>query len=237
MKSIFITIAALCVLAVSALAAPSAEVALNVLDAETLDGQCTLTVEIAVTAPGEPYASLDFNLITSSYDSLRVVDLDDDPEVTDLDIDFAPGYGNAYHGGQDDPATGGYRYLIGVFSQSTGNNITDAVTVCTLRLSYSQGASATLQVRDLKLVYVDKEGGVAAAPVASENAVLTIDGDTLALLDGDSVPLEGAQTPLSDAPASSFSWILYAVIALAAAIGLTAVLVFRSKKATADRSS
>jgi hypothetical protein len=212
--------AALCLLACGlfasipavALAAPSAEAAMSVSKVEETGDGLVLTVDVAVGTPSEPYASLDFNLVTSDPDNLAIIDLSDGSGDPSLDISFPPGYGKAYHAGQDDPQTGGARYLIGIFSQTAGNNITEATPVCSARLLYKGDEPQSLSVRDMKLVYVDGEGGVAAAPASSEDVVVQVDAGLLA-------DVAEARAPLSDGPGAEgggippYGWAALAVTA------------------------
>ncbi|MDR1438685.1 MAG: hypothetical protein LBJ10_01320 [Clostridiales bacterium] len=209
MKTQFVKVAALllvsCALAAAvsaaAFAVPSAEASMAVSGAEAEGDEIIVTVDIAVTAPSEPYASLDFNLITSDRAKLSVIDLNDDPEVAELDISFAPGYGSAYHQGQDDPDTGGYRYLVGIYSQTAGNLIDGAVDVCSVRLRYSGDEPQSLRLRDMKLVYVGEGGDVLFEPVATDAEALAVDASLVAeLSDEPDEPVEPDTLDIQDAP-------------------------------------
>ncbi|MDR2671363.1 MAG: hypothetical protein LBC26_06560 [Oscillospiraceae bacterium] len=229
----------------AARAAPSAEVALSIADAVYESGESgdiIVTVDIAVGAPTEPYASLDFNLVSSDYEHLRILDLDDDEKVTALDIMFTPDYGQAYHRGRVDEETGGYRYLMGIYAQTGGNLIAGATDVCTVRLRYRGEETQTLQLRDVKLIYIDDTGGVGDAPVDSSFALLTIDRHVMTAVDGQDVPLgsmpawdEPVTVPATgDVPAL---WIVLSALAGAAAV-LAAVIIMRwvhAKKRSRER--
>ncbi|MDR0818602.1 MAG: hypothetical protein LBN43_03400 [Oscillospiraceae bacterium] len=217
--------------AITAFAAPSTEVTFGVSEAIADGNDIIVTVDIAVTSPTEPYASLDFNLVSSDYEHLAILDLDDDEEVTELDIAFAPDYGQAYHSGRFDDETSGYRYLIGIYSQSSGNQITEATEVCSVRLRYSGDITQTLLIRDMKLVYIDDVGGVASAPINSDSAILTIDSNVLRELTNDPIPL--GSEPVSNELASTSGipfavWIAVGVLVVLAST--TVVFVFRKKK-------
>jgi hypothetical protein len=209
----------------AASAVPSAEASMVISDVAMADDGLIVTVDIAVSAPSEPYASLDFNLITSDLGKLSVVDLDDDPDVAELDIDFTPDYGSAYHQGQDDAESGGYRYLIGIYSRAGGNLIGDAVPVCSVRLRYSGDEPQTLRIRDMKLVYVDDGGDVLFTPVASEPAALTVDGSLFA------AGIPEMPLPLSEARLPARSWHNAAIMfAIGVAACCAAVILIRTKR-------
>jgi hypothetical protein len=210
--------------AVSAL--PSAEAAIRISDAVYDGGDIIVTAEIAVGAPSESYASLDFNLVSSDYERLQIVDLNDSEEVTELDVAFAPGYGHAIHKGRPDGDTGGYRYLIGIFSQTGGNLIDGATDICSVKLRYSGEEPQTLLVRDMKLVYVDEAGGVGSAPVG-DPAVLTIDRNLVVELDDSEVPLSSPSLP-GGGNIPPVLWLVIGVLAGASATGVT--LAIRKKR-------
>ena len=187
MKKLFVQFLTLCLLACTittmftavAHAIPTAEVSMEIKDVEVADDGFIFTLDITVAKPSEPYASLDFNLITSDYATLSIIDLNGDPEVTELDIDFAPGYGKAYHPGEEDSDTGGHRYMMGIFTQAANNGISDEMTICSVKMHYHGDATQTLRIRDMKLVYVNSAGGVASSPIISSNALASVDNDIL----------------------------------------------------------
>jgi hypothetical protein len=182
---------------VSAFAAPSAEPTMVITDAEYDGDDVLFTVSIAVSAPAAPYASLDFNLVSSDPEHLSVVNLNGNEDEPELDITFLKGFGSAYHRGRIDAEAGSCSYLIGIYSQSSGNKITDAVEVCTVRLRYSGDETQTLKISDMKLVYLDDVGGVASAQVDSEAAALEIDEGIVAQMNESAVPLQHAANVMS----------------------------------------
>jgi hypothetical protein len=201
-------------LAAPVYAAPFADPLIRVISAEREGEDVVITVGIAIGAPSEPYASLDFNLVSSDPAQLSIIDLNDDAEVTSLDITFTPDYGNAYHSGRDYEATGGYGYLMSIYAQSAGNQITGATDICSVRLRYHGDEVQTLQVRDMKLVYVDEAGSIVATYIPSDSAVLTIDAGLVAQIGEQDVPL-GAP---ASGPPPAFWIVLAAIVVVAIAI-------------------
>ena len=161
--------------ALAVIVVPETRVDFSIADAVKEGEDIIVTVDIALETPSEPYASLEFNLVSSNHEDLAIINLGEDQENPDLDITFNPDYGQAYHKGRPDSDTGGYRYLMGIYSQTGGNLIDDAVEVCSVKLRYKGTVPQTLLIRDLKLVYLDDVGGVASAPINTDDAVLTID--------------------------------------------------------------
>lgn len=202
---------------------PSADVSMSISNIEKTDDGMILIADIAVSKPSAPYASLDFNLITDNKDTLSIVDLNDDPKKTELDITFAKGFGKAYHNGQNDSASGGYRYLIGIYSTKAGNLINDEVKVCSARFKYTGDSSQTIKIRDMKLVYVDTSGAVKSVPVKSNDAYLIVGSDLL-------VNLNEQSSPLSAEPGYSSSMMVVVVIIVAVLLLVIAVLFFTRRK-------
>jgi hypothetical protein len=201
-------------LAAPVYAAPSADPLIRVISAEREGEDVVVTVGIAIGAPSEPYASLDFNLVSSDPAQLSIIDLNDDAEVTTLDITFAPGYGNAYHSGRDYEATGGYGYLMSIYAQSAGNQIAGATDICSVRLRYHGEETQTLQVRDMKLVYVDEAGGIVATYIPSDSDILAIDASLATEIGDQAIPL-GAP---SGGPPPALWIVLAAVVVIAIAM-------------------
>jgi hypothetical protein len=215
---------------IMAFAAPSAEVGLTVTDAVNDSDDIIITVDIAISEPSNPFASLDFNLISSDYNSLSIVDLGD-TEAVNLDISFTQEYGHMVHNGRADEATGGYRYLIGIYSQSGGNLINEATDICSVRLRYSGDEVQTLSVSDLKLVYIDSSGEVTSAKINTESVSLSIDNNIVAEFDETEVPFSQSVVfgePEDDRPV--VLWVIIAVLATAVVALSAAVAVITRKK-------
>ena len=133
----------LLIASISVLAAPSAGPSMT-LAGVTVDGSdLIVNVDIAIGSPSEPYASLDFNLVSSSSASLTL------ESVTYPNLPGISGAANLTGTAEGN----GHRWMIGIASTGgAGNLITGAVDICTVRLRYSGSASQTLSLRDMKLI-------------------------------------------------------------------------------------
>lgn len=205
-------------------AVPSAEPSLRITNAEREGEDILVTVEAAIGAPNEPYASLDFSLVSSDPAQLSIIDLDDDAEATVLDITFTPAYGNAYHSGRTYGETGGYGYLMAIYSPSAGNQITGAVDICSVRLRCHGTEAQTLRIRDMKLVYIGEAGGIAYTYIDSEAAVVTIDSSLAQALGDSGVPLAAPARGLHPV------WIVLGVIVVIALLALLRAKLLRKAK-------
>ena len=193
----YISSAAACTLAfimleMSAFAAPSANVEITISDAvQTAEG-IIFTADIDMDSPSEPYASLDFYLVSSDSGHLSIIETNAGSESPGLDITFTEEYGGAYHNGRFDKTSGEGRYLIGIYGKTSGNVITDATHICSVRMLYTGEATQTLSIRDMKLVYKDADGVIAGAPITGALPSLGIDATAL-----EAVLLE-SEVPMSD---------------------------------------
>lgn len=213
--------------AVNAAAAPSAEIITKFSDPVTEnDGSQTITMYISVSAPTEPYASMDFNLVSSSAEHLSIVDKSAAGDRSDLDITFTSDYGGAYHKGRIDEATGAISYLIGIFSTEGGNPITEETDICTVKLRYSGQVPQTVAVTDMKLVYKNEAGEIVGSPV-TDDVSLIVSADLF--MEKSSIPLGAFTEITSDDP------LFYVLIGvgLLVVIGLVVLLVVRKRKKTA----
>ena len=150
-----------------AFAAPDAELAMSIEDWEQIGDAVEFNAVIDIGKSSEPYASLDFNIVSSSEEDLSIVDLSDTGDQSKLAVDFSPDYGGAYHNGRVDETDGSVRYLVGIFSRNSGNNITDETNICTVRFRYTGSLEQELSLENLKLVYKNSEGKITSvAPEA-----------------------------------------------------------------------
>ena len=213
----------------SALAAPAAELSMHIVDWEQLEDAVEFSIAIDIGEPSEPYASLDFNIISSSEEHLSVVDLSETGDNSKLAFEFSPDYGGAYHKGRLDETRGSVSYLAGIFSQSSGNNITTATRVCTVRLRYTGSVEQELSLENLKLIYKNSDGEITS--VAPEMKVSqSISMAEFAQLPSENAPSTGDETTAAEGKdATSTSVIVYILLACAAII-VIAVFVFLKRK-------
>jgi hypothetical protein len=111
---------------------------------------------------------------------------------------------------------------MSIYSRTAGNQITDATDICSVRLRYHGDEAQTLQVRDMKLVYVDEAGGITAAYILSDSTMLTIDASLV-------VEIGVQDTPLS-APNRGLPPVVWIVLA---AVVVIAIAMFLYRKRTA----
>ena len=241
---------------VPVLAAPTAVVDMSISDAVLSGDDLLVTVNIALSKPSEGYASLDFYLVSSSYEHLAIAS---GKGPNDLDITFAQGYGGTSHKGKTDSDGIGYRWLMGIFSQVSGNRITESVEVCTVNLCYRGTAPETLSLKDMTLNYLDGEGKVLSTVLSTDSAKLTIDRSLLSPEPTNpatdtahpvsSVPTSTAPTPVSTTPTSASTapassppltggddssfptvWVIIAVISFIVLAAVTVLWVRQEKK-------
>ena len=143
-----------------ALAAPTAYLSMHIADWEQIGDVVEFNVIIDIGKPSEPYASLDFNIVSSSKEHLSIVDLSEAGDESRLAFDFSPDYGGAYHKGRLDEANGSVSYLAGIFSQNSGNNITAETNICTVKFRYTGNLEQELSLENLKLIYKNSDGKI-----------------------------------------------------------------------------
>ena len=204
-------------LSISALAAPAAKLQMVLSDVAQAEDDILFTVEISIDSPSEPYASLDFNLVSSDSSALSIAP----KESGGLDITFADGYGSAYHNGRFND--GEVRYLLGIYGRTGRNVITDATDVCSVRMRYTGEAAPMLSVADFKLVYKNPNGVIVSAPVTAEIPAIEISRESLLLAIGDEA------TPLSDGGLSGIGVLQVSVLLLLLVIGAVALLSRRKR--------
>ena len=211
-------------LQVNVFAAPFAEMSMNVSDVVDTGDGLEFTLNIDISEPSEPYSSLDFNLVSSDYECLAIVDNSQSGDRSDLDITFAPGYGNAYHKGRIDDASNAVSYLLGVFSSSGGNAITGETNICGIRMHYTGQAAQELSIRDLKLIYKTSDGLIDSVAIESD-ALLTVTPDIYVEIARDDTPLsQWPEDPVvqesSDDGPGTYWYIAGIIIVIAAISGL-----------------
>ena len=217
MKRPYIVVVALLAtlfLSISIYAAPAAELSMNITDVDVLDDTTEFTVNIGISKPSEPYASLDFSIVSSNSENLQIVDRSESGDRSNLDIEFpSEDYGGVYHKGRIDETSGAISYLVGVFSQESGNNISDEADICSVRFRYNGEAPAEISLDGLKLVYKNSNGDIdnAEAKTSIKQEV------TLEALSGNRVPLSSAALG-QDSESPSLSGYVFIVIAAVAVL-------------------
>lgn len=162
-----ISIIALITLSVPAYALPDASVKMAIRDAKWEGEEIIFTVDISIDSPSEPYSSLDFNLVSSNNEKLSIINKNPGSDNGALDITFAEKYGSAYHPGRFDESSGEGRYMMGIYSQTGKNDITEATDVCSVRMKYSGTDTQVLSISDLKLVYENANGAIVNTAIAT----------------------------------------------------------------------
>ena len=230
-----------------ATAAPAADLSMQITDFEQVGGAFEFNVEISIAKPSEPYASMDFSIVSSNEESLHIVDLSAAGDKSKLAVEFTPDYGGAYHKGRINEADGSVSYLVGIFSRESGNKIAEETGVCTVRFSYTGDAEAELSLDGLKLIYKNPEGEITGVPM--DNSVSqTISQENLEYLSDAAVPLgvaeqaelaESAETPpavTAEKPAP----VVYILGAVALVLVISAIVVpsvkAKQSKAAARRN-
>ena len=153
------------------LAAPTAELSMTITDWQQVDDAVEFDLEINVGMPSEPYASVDFNIVSSNEKQLHIADLSENGDKSKLSIEFTSDYAGVYHKGRINEDDGSVSYLVGLFSQSSGNNITDKTSVGSVKFRYSGDLAQELSLCNLKLVYKNKDGEITGA---SSNAIVSM---------------------------------------------------------------
>jgi len=227
--------------AVPVLAAPNATASMSVTEVISDGEDIIFTVSIAISKPSEAYASLDFNLVSSSHDNLTIAN----GTGSALAISFVANYGSAYHPGKE-ADNGGYSWLIGIFSQGSGNQISDATNICSVRLRYRGTAPQTLSIKDMTLNYLDSAGNVLSTVLSTDSVKLTIDRSLLSS-EPTTTDTNPSTTPASTTPAgpsttppsptgggndNSFPtvWMIIALIAIIALVAVAVLWLIQEKK-------
>ena len=218
----------LCCLCPQALAAPAADLSMRITDRQQVGDAVEFSAVIDIGKPTEPYASLDFSIVSSNEESLHIVDLSENGDKSNLAFEFSPDYGGVYHKGRINEEDGSVSYLVGLFSQETGNNITDETNICTVRFRYTGDAEEELSLEGLKLVYKNPQGEItgAASEVVVSQPILY---DRFERVSVSEIPL-GSAEPGEKAPPTAFILGTVAVVLIASAI---IVLRLRAKKTAA----
>ena len=227
----------------TALAAPAAELSMTITDMERVGDAVEFNVVIDIAKPSEPYTSLDFNIVSSNGESLHIVDLSEQEDKSSLAFEFTPDYGGVYHKGRVNEEDGSVSYLVGLFSQESGNNIAEGTNICTVRFRYTGDSEEEVSLAGLKLIYKNSEGEIAGASTeASVN--LLISQENFEQFSDDEIPLENAENEepaaadAEEMPPSSQSPspMVYALGALAVALVISAIALpcLRAKK-TAEK--
>ena len=211
-------------LASGALAAPVADLTMHIADLEQIDGGVEFNVVIDIGKPSDPYASLDFNIVSSSEEHLSIVDLSEAGDKSRLAVDFSPDYGGAYHKGRIDETDGSVSYLVGIFSRNSGNNITDETNICTVRFRYTGSLDQELLLENIKLIYKNSDGEITSTPL-EKNVSQSVSLTELVQIDDGLTPLSGDVMSLSESGASP-SVVVYMLIASAALI-VALILIWR----------
>ncbi|MDR1059854.1 MAG: hypothetical protein LBL83_01280, partial [Clostridiales bacterium] len=162
-----------------AYALPAAALSGRVHGAEAQEGGGFLfTLGVSVSESAEAYCAIDFNVVSSDYERLHILDLAASPDEKLFEISFAEDFGTAYHKGRVDEATGEIDYLIGIFDQNSQNGIKDAMEICGITFVYEGGAPQTVRLENLQLVYFDADGTVRSEK-KGETAVIEISEEAL----------------------------------------------------------
>ena len=229
---LFLVIFSFC-LAFNAVAAPTADLAMHIADCEQIGDAVEFNVVINIGDPSEPYASLDFNIVSSSEEYLSIVDLSEVKDKSRLAVEFVPDYGGAYHKGRIDEADGSVSYLVGIFSRNSGNNITAETNICTIRFRYTGSAAQELSLENLKLVYKNSNGEITG--VSSEaKTIQSISPTELVHISNGLTPLFGNASELEDSALPST--IIYILIVSAAMIVALILFGKRKKKNPCDKN-
>jgi len=224
-------------LTLPALAAPVAELSMRIADWQRegqYDDAVIFDLEIDIGVPSEPYASLDFSIVSSDEAKLHIIDLSANGDKSNLAIDFSSEHSGVYHKGRVNEADGSVSYLVGLFSQSSGNNINTETSVSTVKLRYTGDSMVELSLSDLKLVYKNAGGEITAAP-SDKSISMQISHDSFVdtvwqeqsedvSTDTNSVELPEVSVPLNDAERSNTE-LPYVIICLLIAAGLTILVI------------
>lgn len=226
-SSIIIFLVLAFLLATPAMAAPSAEMEVTLSDVQENEDGWLFTLNIEMLAPTEPYASLDFNLVCGDHEHLAIVDNSEAGDRSALDIKFTKDYGSANHKGRINSETGAISYLIGIFSQVSGNAIKEQTHVCAVTLCYTGSEPQSLSLEKLKLVYKDASGKITSVSDFPEVS-FTIDPDFLA---NAAITIADGEDPLANMSASNIDPLLIVAFSLVAVLAAVIVLMLlRNRK-------
>ena len=235
-----LSVAALFCLCPGAAATPAADLSMQIADWEQVGDAVEFNVVIDIGTPSEPYASLDFSIVSSNEERLHIVDLSEIRDKSKLAFDFSPDYGGVYHKGRIDEADGSVSYLVGLFSQTSGNNIMDETNICSVKLRYSGDLEQELSLENLKLVYKNPDGeitGVTSEAKVSQN----ISQSSFVQIPDETSPLSDEPAALSDSPVSlpedGASPSVFVYILTAAAVLIVALIAFRKRQRSKRKSA
>ena len=199
-----------------AFAEPAAELSIRIEDLQQVGDAVEFSAVIDIGKPSEPYASLDFSIVSSNEESLHIVDLSETGDKSSLAFEFSPDYGGVYHEGRAGEADGSVSYLVGLFSQESGNNIEDEINICSVRFRYTGDSEEELSLENLKLVYKNPEGDIVGVPLDG-SVSQPISHDKLVRLTDEPTPLAGDRSE-DDVFSSSVVYALVAAVALIVAL-------------------
>ncbi|MDR1961888.1 MAG: hypothetical protein LBQ16_06355 [Gracilibacteraceae bacterium] len=209
-------------------ATPSAQLQGNITEYSREADGTHFTVEVLVSAPTEDYAALDFTLASADHERLFIEEIPDSDSEKNLSIEFPRQYGNAYHNGRLNEATGAFSHLIGIFSPSGQNDIREATTVCSVSMVYTGGEPVDLSLEDLQLVYMEEDNTVASVKLDS-GFTLPISAALFQTVPPEQVPQAFPPTA-DDSAFPILPVVLSAVLAAAAGAGVTAGVMRRRKR-------
>ena len=152
-------------LCIGATTAPSADLTMTITDSVTKNCAIEFTLKIDVAKSSEPYASLEFNIVSSNSQKLHIIDLSEEVGKSNLDIEFSPEFGGVYHKGRIDETRGTISYLVCLFSMENGNPISEKTNVCTVRFRYESDSAEEILLKDLKLVYKNADNIIDSAKI------------------------------------------------------------------------
>ena len=208
-----------------ALALPAADLRMSITELDVRDSATEFTMQIDVSAPSEPYASLDFNLVSSNSESLQIIDNSEAGDRSDLDIEFTPNFSGAYHKGRIDETSGAISYLIGIFSMEGGNKVTEGTNICSIRFRYTGEAEEQISLDNLKLVYKNTDGAIESVN-HGEAVKYAIGPATFVQVPSEEVPLaNGVPKAIANGPAM--------MILVLSALSLLGVVWFRKTRRSA----
>ena len=220
----------------SAVAAPVAELSMRIADWQR-DGQdgdsVIFDLEIDIGVPSEPYASLDFSIVSSDEAKLHIIDLSANGDKSKLAIDFLSEHSGVYHKGRINESDGSVSYLVGLFSQSSGNNINAETNISTVKLRYTGDSMVELSLSDLKLVYKNADGEITAAPsdksvgmqISQDRFIDTVRQEQSEDMPAGSVQLPEPNVPMSaiELPKREFPLVIICILVAAALVVFVAI--------------
>ena len=172
--ALFLLTTSMCVFA-----EPQTDMRVTISDVIEIEEGILFTVNIRLEKPSEPYASMDFYLVTSDAEQLFIKQKPETDKKNNLAVEFSSDFGGAYHEGRVDEKTGATRYLFGIFSFKSGNPIFEAVDVCSVWMLYKGENPQTLNIENMKFVFQNDAGDIVSAQNVREIPVFSIDGAQL----------------------------------------------------------